>query len=173
MVVDATFSNNTEPCDICGLPSKVVDGNFDLTTDTVTVRSAPQWSIDALEAIGVIVEQLHETVSRPGLAPAEVLAETSSGLSRLANVPGAAHLVSEARRAIAKPKSKKRRAVIAIAVIAAMYNGIGNYGGFRDGLDRIIEDVRSAAEVVHNGEALPSHRLAPGVDSPTVDSSEV
>jgi len=167
--INVSITGGIDYCDICGLPSKVVEGTFDLTSDTATVRSAPQWSVDALEAIGVIVEELHETISRPGLAPAVVLAEASAGLSRLANVPGSAHLVSEARLAIARPKSKRARAEVALTVIAAMYIGIGNYGGFRDGLDRIVDDVRSAAEVLHNGEALPSHPLAPGVSAPSQD----
>lgn len=68
----ATFENVAEPCPICGATADVMDGTFDFLADSIRVLSAPQITIDRLNALQRAIqevadqptEQIVETIRR-------------------------------------------------------------------------------------------------------------
>jgi len=165
---DITLADNTTQCDLCGRPMRLAEGTFSYRSGVVVAQDMPQWSLDAFESVGVIVKRLHEVITQPDLAPEQVLAEATAGLAQIAelSLPGAAHLASEARNVIRKPKTKKAKAVVAIGVIAAMYNGIAVYPDFSVGVSQLVRDVQAVGESV-----LPDGSLE-GSESPRGDKGE-
>jgi hypothetical protein len=160
-----TFLGVHTVCEECGRSSRIVDGTFDYNRrDGLSVVSAPRWSIDALTAIGAIVAETRSAIQDPQLAPAAVIARTNEGLSRLAQsgVEGAPYLAEQVRQAIRTPKTPKQKAAVAVAALGLVATFLANYADAREGLDKLVEDVRGVSSFIEEARSEPTSTVVPG-----------
>ena len=165
-VTALSLGNNTTFCDLCGRPMKLAEGTLSVRSGVVVAQDMPQWSVEAFEAVGVIVRRLQEAVMQPDLPPEVVLAQTTVGLSEIASlpVPGARHLASVAQEVIKGAKTKKAKALVAMGVIGAIVNWLPQYPETRDAFLELVNDVRAVAEMLPTDDDPPVERMPESVE---------
>jgi hypothetical protein len=77
-----TLKGNWETCPICGAMAEIMDGEFDVIDGVVRLLAAPQTTLDRLQRLRELLQNLRAENASPEQA-AEVLEAEAPGLARL------------------------------------------------------------------------------------------
>lgn len=106
--INLSISDSTESCPRCGLPSRVMEGRFNIIDGLVTVLSAPRWTVDALRDVQLDVERLERAAKNESIS-----AETIDKLADRVVEKLTAGDASLAKSIAAEIRGKPRNRVVA------------------------------------------------------------
>lgn len=145
-----SLSGNRESCPVpgCHQIMRVMEGTYDFLGESVRVKSAPAWSVAALESVlHTIAEQRHAVSA--AVTPQQVEQAVTRALEKVADASGAGDgWVKQGLSALGFPslrglsKTKKRGAIALAAVVALLLN----WGTIRENVALIAHDAAALFE---------------------------
>lgn len=159
--IDVSLTGNIESCPVpdCGLPSRIMDGNFSFNENNTVVHSAPEWSVRALSTVQEALADAVRIASDPNapIKDAKRAFEKAAALTRVNSQDTPPSLRSQilellSLNPVLKVKGVKRK-ILVIGII--LHFLLGNYTTYKSNAIELTNDLGPAVEwITENVELL-------------------